>query len=73
MRMTNEEFESVPRRCYRMGYLQCLEDLDKFLQNKKVTKEDETVLVWDDEFREWERIQKEELKRPEVIKSEDKI
>ena len=71
--MTNEEFESVPRRCYRMGYLQCLEDLDKFLQNKKVTKEDETVLVWDDEFREWERIQKEELKRPEVIKSEDKI
>lgn len=71
MRMTNEEFESVPRRCYRMGYLQCLEDLDKFLQSKKVTKEDEAVLVWDDEFREWERIQKEELKRPEEMNSED--
>jgi hypothetical protein len=71
MRMTNEEFESVPRRCYRMGYLQCLEDLDKFLQNKKVTKEDEAVLVWDDEYREWERIQKEELKRPEDIEGED--
>jgi hypothetical protein len=71
MRMTNEEFESVPRRCYRMGYLQCLEDLDKFLQNKKVTKEDEAVLVWDDEFREWERIQKEELKKPEDIEGED--
>jgi hypothetical protein len=69
--MTNEEFESVPRRCYRMGYLQCLEDLDKFLQNKKVTKEDEAVLVWNDEFREWERIQKEELKRPEDIEGED--
>jgi hypothetical protein len=69
--MTNEEFESVPRRCYRMGYLQCLEDLDKFLQNKKVTKEDEAVLVWDDEFREWERIQKEELKKPEDIEGED--
>jgi hypothetical protein len=69
--MTNEEFESVPRRCYRMGYLQCLEDLDKFLQNKKVTKEDEAVLVWDDEYREWERIQKEELKRPEDIEGED--
>jgi hypothetical protein len=71
MRMTNEEFESVPRRCYRMGYLQCLEDLNKFLQNKKVTKEDEAVLVWDDEFREWERIQKEELKKPEDIEGED--
>jgi hypothetical protein len=71
MRMTNEEFESVPRRCYRMGYLQCLEDLDKFLQSKKVTKEDEAVLVWDDEFREWERIQKEELKKPEDIEGED--
>lgn len=71
MRMTNDEFESVPRRCYRMGYLQCLEDLDKFLQNKKVTKEDEAVLVWDDEFREWERIQKEELKKPEDNKGED--
>lgn len=71
MRMTNDEFESVPRRCYRMGYLQCLEDLDKFLQNKKVTKEDEAVLVWDDEFREWERIQKEELKKPEDIEGED--
>jgi hypothetical protein len=69
--MTNEEFESVPRRCYRMGYLQCLEDLDKFLQNKKVTKEDEAVLIWDDEFREWERIQKEELKKPEDIEGED--
>ena len=43
----------------------------KFLQNKKVTKEDEAVLVWDDEFREWERIQKEELKRPEDIEGED--
>ena len=71
MRMTNDEFESVPSRCYRMGYLQCLEDLDKFLQNKKVTKEDEAVLVWDDEFREWERIQKEELKKPEDIEGED--
>ena len=71
MRMTNDEFESVPRRCYRMGYLQCLEDLDKFLQNKKVTKEDEAVLIWDDEFREWERIQKEELKKPEDIEGED--
>lgn len=71
MRMTNDEFESVPRRCYRMGYLQCLEDLDKFLQNKKVTKEDEAVLVWDDEFREWERMQKEELKKPEDIEGED--
>ena len=71
MRMTNDEFESVPRQCYRMGYLQCLEDLDKFLQNKKVTKEDEAVLVWDDEFREWERIQKEELKKPEDIEGED--
>ena len=71
MRMTNDEFESVPRRCYRMGYLQCLEDLDKFLQNKKVTKKDEAVLVWDDEFREWERIQKEELKKPEDNKGED--
>lgn len=69
--MTNEEFESVPRRCYRMGYLQCLEDLDKFLQNKKVTKKDEAVLVWDDEFREWERIQKEELKKPEDIEGEN--
>lgn len=71
MRMTNEEFESVPRRCYRMGYLQCLEDLDKFLQNKKVNEKAETVLVWDDEFREWERIQKEELKKPEESKGED--
>ena len=71
MRMTNEEFESVPRRCYRMEYLQCLEDLDKFLQNKKVSEEDEAVLVWDDEFREWERIQKEELKRTEEMNSED--
>jgi hypothetical protein len=69
--MTNEEFESVPRRCYRMGYLQCLEDLDKFLQNKKANKKDEAVLVWDDEFREWERIQKEELKKPEDIEGED--
>ena len=71
MRMTNEEFESVPRRCYRMEYLQCLEDFDKFLQNKKVSEEDEAVLVWDDEFREWERIQKEELKRTEEMNSED--
>jgi hypothetical protein len=71
MRMTNEEFESVPRRCYRMGYLQCLEDLDKFLQNKKANKKDEAVLIWDDEFREWERIQKEELKKPEDIEGED--